>query len=247
MIVYAVHHQPWYVDNQRRAFARYAPDAAFVVAAPRGWPAIREHCRAAGIECIKSPHGGYIATLDHLAATATEPTVIVEWDVLPIRRVSFEAACSFRGRQHLGMAAPTRRFFYPNVLALDPSRDCYTPGYFAQGLPPFSTPFRELEHGVIEGDVAGLPACCEAAGFSMIGDEYVHHLHGAMRTPERTECWEQVVRQVCPPGLGDMVAAGLSAVGITPERVSAALGVEDCGCKKRQATLNQIGRRLGIG
>jgi hypothetical protein len=49
------------------------------------------------------------------------------------------------------------------------------------------------------------------------------------------------------PGLGDMVAAGLSAVGITPERVSAALGVKDCGCKKRQAKLNELGRRLGIG
>lgn len=48
-------------------------------------------------------------------------------------------------------------------------------------------------------------------------------------------------------GLGDIVAAGLSAVGITPERVSAALGVEDCGCKKRQAKLNELGRRLGIG
>jgi len=49
------------------------------------------------------------------------------------------------------------------------------------------------------------------------------------------------------PGLGDMVAAGLSAVGITPERVSKALGVEDCGCKKRQETLNQFGRKFGIG
>jgi hypothetical protein len=48
------------------------------------------------------------------------------------------------------------------------------------------------------------------------------------------------------PGLGDMVAAGLSAVGITPERVSTALGVKDCGCKKRQQQLNEIGRRLGI-
>lgn len=48
-------------------------------------------------------------------------------------------------------------------------------------------------------------------------------------------------------GLGDMVAAGLSAVGITPERVSAALGVKDCGCKKRQEALNALGRRLGIG
>ncbi|NBX74061.1 MAG: hypothetical protein EBQ89_07155 [Alphaproteobacteria bacterium] len=49
------------------------------------------------------------------------------------------------------------------------------------------------------------------------------------------------------PGLGDMVAAGLSAVGITKERVSAALGVKDCGCTKRQEALNAIGRKLGIG
>lgn len=48
------------------------------------------------------------------------------------------------------------------------------------------------------------------------------------------------------PGLGDMVAAGLSAVGITQERVSAIVG-RDCGCKKRQEALNRFGRRLGIG
>lgn len=47
-------------------------------------------------------------------------------------------------------------------------------------------------------------------------------------------------------GLGDMVAAGLSAVGITPERVSAVTG-KPCGCKKRQEALNALGRRLGIG
>jgi hypothetical protein len=49
------------------------------------------------------------------------------------------------------------------------------------------------------------------------------------------------------PGLGDIVAAGLSSVGITPERVSKALGVKDCGCKKRQAKLNELGRKFGIG
>jgi hypothetical protein len=48
------------------------------------------------------------------------------------------------------------------------------------------------------------------------------------------------------PGLGDMVAAGLEAVGITKERVSAAIG-RDCGCKGRQEALNAIGRRIGIG
>ena len=48
------------------------------------------------------------------------------------------------------------------------------------------------------------------------------------------------------PGLGDMVAAGLSAVGITKERVSALAG-GDCGCHKRQEALNAIGRKIGIG
>jgi hypothetical protein len=48
------------------------------------------------------------------------------------------------------------------------------------------------------------------------------------------------------PGLGDMVAAGLSAVGITKERVSKLAG-GGCGCAKRQAALNELGRKIGIG
>ena len=48
------------------------------------------------------------------------------------------------------------------------------------------------------------------------------------------------------PGLGDMVAAGLAAIGITKERVATALGVP-CGCQKRQEALNALGRSLGIG
>lgn len=53
----------------------------------------------------------------------------------------------------------------------------------------------------------------------------------------------------CFAGLGDIVAAGLSAVGITKERAAAAakiVGVEDCGCSKRQQQLNELGRKLGI-
>jgi hypothetical protein len=48
------------------------------------------------------------------------------------------------------------------------------------------------------------------------------------------------------PGLGDIVAAGLAAVGITKERVSKAIG-KPCGCAKRQEALNALGRRMGIG
>lgn len=47
-------------------------------------------------------------------------------------------------------------------------------------------------------------------------------------------------------GLGDMVASGLSAVGITKERVSQIVG-RDCGCRKRQQALNELGKKFGIG
>lgn len=47
-------------------------------------------------------------------------------------------------------------------------------------------------------------------------------------------------------GLGDIVKAGLSAIGITEERVSKAIG-RPCGCGKRAEALNQLGRRIGIG
>jgi hypothetical protein len=49
------------------------------------------------------------------------------------------------------------------------------------------------------------------------------------------------------PGLGDIVAAGLTAFGVTKERVSAAIG-RPCGCGERQEAMNDIGARyLGIG
>lgn len=45
-------------------------------------------------------------------------------------------------------------------------------------------------------------------------------------------------------GLGDAVGAVLGAVGITPERVAKATGKRDCGCGKRKAALNRVGRRI---
>lgn len=49
-----------------------------------------------------------------------------------------------------------------------------------------------------------------------------------------------------PRGLGDIVKDGLSAIGITEERVSKLLG-RPCGCGKRREALNRLGEKLGIG
>lgn len=55
-----------------------------------------------------------------------------------------------------------------------------------------------------------------------------------------------VVRHRCHGrGLGDLVAAGLSSVGVTPERVSHAIGT-DCGCHGRKSWLNRLGAWLGL-
>ena len=44
-----------------------------------------------------------------------------------------------------------------------------------------------------------------------------------------------------PFGLGDLVAAGLAAVGITPQLVERVTGRKGCGCKRRQRALNEAG------
>ena len=49
-----------------------------------------------------------------------------------------------------------------------------------------------------------------------------------------------------PAGLGDLVARGLSSIGITPERVSRLTG-KPCGCNKRKQHLNELGKKIGIG
>jgi hypothetical protein len=49
-----------------------------------------------------------------------------------------------------------------------------------------------------------------------------------------------------PLGLGGMIKAGLSAIGITEERVSKAIG-KPCGCGKRAEKLDKLGYKLGIG
>lgn len=48
-----------------------------------------------------------------------------------------------------------------------------------------------------------------------------------------------------PRGLGDMVAAGLSAIGITKQRVEAFVG-GPCGCDGRQKAMNAAAAWLGM-
>lgn len=95
-----------------------------------------------------------------------------------------------------------------------------------------------------EGLASTLCQYAAAANAEQIDGVWLHIDKGSMpATPER----DALIRYLdYGPGLGDIVAAGLAAVGITPERVSHLTG-KPCGCKERARVLNTIGRRVGIG
>jgi hypothetical protein len=65
-------------------------------------------------------------------------------------------------------------------------------------------------------------------------------------------CQSETLSHDCPGfavakmGLGDYVAAGLSAIGVTKDRVEAVVG-GPCGCDGRQAAMNAAGAKwLGL-
>lgn len=65
----------------------------------------------------------------------------------------------------------------------------------------------------------------------------------------RRNCGPRPKRAALARGLGDVLADGLAAVGITKKRaqaVASAMGFADCGCKQRQQALNDVGASLGF-
>lgn len=84
--------------------------------------------------------------------------------------------------------------------------------------------------------------------FEQSGERFVCSMCGRSVTTKSGTAPRAVCRG--PRGLGDMVADGLSAVGITKQRVQAVasvVGVKDCGCGRRQKKLNELGHKyLGM-
>jgi hypothetical protein len=112
-------------------------------------------------------------------------------------------------------------------------------GYTLDEIRPCLT--NHLGGGVFEVDV-------DHPSYPRVAKDGYRH-HGSLR-----ESANKMLAQLChagvletpKAGLGDMVAALLSAVGITKERVSKLIG-RPCGCPRRAEKLNELGRRIGIG
>lgn len=104
----------------------------------------------------------------------------------------------------------------------------------------------------IELPVSGLLFAHDMIAALIRGGQNVHLVDDQARFPcdaDHVTDVTMALRCGLKPGLGDMVADGLAAVGITKDRVQAVaskVGIKDCGCAKRQAALNRVGQALGL-
>lgn len=209
-------------------------------------------------EVVEGRSAGYQAWQDIIPMVAG-PSVIVHDDCVPVLPWS---SASFPGPHVMRFAGHTLQYhadsFVPPAPVMKAARvnTCDAcPSEWPNALCEAAANahaeallggvFLHIDKGTIVHPRAGVnerkPALVEAIA-KHLGCDVPHPLTAdeLAAHPGRT------VRSSATPGLGDMVSAGLAAVGITPERVSKVLG-RPCGCKDRAAKLNELGRRVGIG
>lgn len=203
-----------------------------------------DECPTENVVCKRIPHYGM--TVSYIAFHYLMPQdgirVFLEEDIIPVRPWSLS---EYQG----------------DFLFLEGSPNKAWPGIAIGRAANFSGKF-----GLVSQKPARVFGCPSWAGSELcdlalaadarfVGNHFVHlDKMSRQPPPKEIEAKNRLLHYLqglfdaaTPrPGLGDMVAAGLSAVGITKERVSKMLG-KPCGCAKRQAKLNDLGRRLGIG
>jgi len=182
------------------------------------------------------PHVGIGAASYVVRARMGSVGVFVESDIIPVVEWSPD---DYPGRLRVLEGSPGRGWFGLTIARGKGPHELIPQRYIRNGGCPDWMPSELCE-----------PAL--AANAKIVGEHFLHLDKMSRPSPEaaaKNELLEILLERFGPPrlGLGDYVAAGLSAVGITPERVSAALGVNDCGCKKRRSQLNELGRAVGMG
>jgi hypothetical protein len=252
MTFYLLCHRRTFLAAQVESIRRHHPDAQIVIVRPTN---AREEFP--DFPVVQSTPGFSLLILQAVLRSLTnDPAVVLEWDMVLTRPIKMRNACN-REPESAGNS------LYPSFLSWM-NRDGMPDDYlYTQIDRPFSGGFDAVQQRWIEEGDSRFPACAASCYFRSLDNGILHFHHGAgYRSDEgvsdrRRECWNAIMDSLelphidapvppQPPGLGDMVAAGLSAIGITKERVATALGVP-CGCQKRQDALNALGRSLGIG
>lgn len=256
MNAYIIAHAPFFLPAQIAGLARAYDDCDVTIVAARGSGGRLEKFG----RVLQSPTHGILPILDWLFDHASDgPAIFLEYDVVPVAPLHGNWM-NQRGIQERGQAF-SMGGLWPAAFGWE-SRSNFRREFFRTLKDPFAGEWQQVvqDRAVVHG---GLPECAENSDIRVIGGRLLHYVNGTGRMrPDRSECFSLCLQQYgiewqgpatssqtarkSSPGLGDLVKSGLSAVGITEERVSKAIG-KPCGCGKRAEAMNKFGAKyLGM-
>lgn len=229
MIVHtAVHHRLDVLDVWCAAMRKQAPWAELHV----WYSGEKPRC---GDAVHPMPHVGLAAAAFVTTSLPwNERRVFVESDMIPVRPWSLD---DYPGPLRMLEGSAGKRWHGVTIAA---------PGESLASRPVL-IPQRYIREGECPGWVPewlrplAIVARAKAAGDHWLHLDKMHREQGA--SPEKAALLDALRDEyaVGGPGLGEAVAAGLSAVGVTEQRVSAWVG--GCRCGSRRRWLNRLARK----
>lgn len=226
MNIYIIANLDFFVPQQIASVQKFVPDAVIKIA-----PAHMSHYSAAR---------ELIAKIDQENVLIMAPGILLTAPFEPRNAVSF---CV--------------KTIVPKILAWKNKIDINPEAVLSGHGAPFKTDYENLLQDEVESRFNN---CAKNLRFRTFNGKFLAYMPEWGITPEKNNCWQNCLRileldgvlaapefeTTASPGLGDILAGGLTKLGLTKERVSNVLG-RDCGCAKRQEQLNELGKKFGIG
>ena len=201
MNIYSVCHYDTYLIEQISMFKKFTNhNCNFSIVIPNIHSKFcKEYLKKYNINIIVAKNNWYIDIVNEIATSlySNEYSIIIEWDIVPIKPIEENRFCSYRGAQSKANKKPNFKSYYPNVLGFNPSNTTYNNNFFHKNEQPFLEDFVELEHKIIlnNKDIQ-LDECAIDNNFSIVGDSWLHCLHGSDNNISRLNCWRNIVKNL---------------------------------------------------
>jgi hypothetical protein len=198
MNIYSICHDDTYLKQQIYAFKKFSKDCNFTIVLPGlHAKAIKDKFQKYNCNIVTSNSTWYIDIVNEVAISIKDDNVfsiIIEWDIVPIKEITDKRCCSYRGPQSRSVEKISIKSYYPNILGFNPKDTTYNNNFFKKNEKPFSEDFLEMQHRILlDSDVLEYGECAVRNNFSIVGNNWLHCLHGYNINQDRMNCWNNIV------------------------------------------------------
>jgi hypothetical protein len=201
MNIYSVCHYDTYLTEQVSMFNKFSTtNCNFNIVIPNIHSKFcKEHFKKYNLNIFTAKNNWYIDIVNEIALSLpkNEYSIIIEWDIIPMKPIKENRFCSYRGAQSKQNKKPKFKSYYPNIIGFNPSNTTYNENFFRKDEKPFMQEFVELEHKIILNDTdIVLDKCAIDNDFSIVGDSWLHSLHGSNDNIKRLNCWRNIIKNL---------------------------------------------------